>query len=111
MTQPEPVILGAVRTPHGRENGAFVDIRSEDLSIPLINEILAQTGLTGDQVDDLMWGCAKQHGEQGTTSRALSRFSPISGNQSLRRQSIGWMAPRRSRSSARATRFVPDNER
>ena len=65
MAQPEPVIVGAVRTPHGRENGAFADIRSEDLSIPLINEILAQTGLTGDQVDDLMWGCAKQHGEQG----------------------------------------------
>jgi acetyl-CoA acetyltransferase family protein len=78
MAQPEPVIVGAVRTPHGRENGAFADIRSEDLSIPLINEILAQTGLTGDQVDDLMWGCAKQHGEQGNNiARIIALLSDL----------------------------------
>ena len=78
MAQPEPVIVGAVRTPHGRENGAFADIRSEDLSIPLIDEILAQTGLTGDQVDDLMWGCAKQHGEQGNNiARIIALLSDL----------------------------------
>ncbi|WIV68306.1 thiolase family protein [Natrialbaceae archaeon AArc-T1-2] len=59
-----PVIVRAVRTPQGKEDGVFADVRSEDLSIPLVNEILAETGLSGADVDDLLWGCAQQRDEQ-----------------------------------------------
>ncbi len=45
---PTPVIAEAFRTPQGKQDGALADVRSEDLSIPLIDEILAQTGLSGD---------------------------------------------------------------
>ncbi|MFC6906050.1 acetyl-CoA C-acyltransferase, partial [Halalkalicoccus tibetensis] len=59
-----PVIVQALRTPQGKQDGALAEVRSEDLSIPLIDEILAETGLSGDEIDDLMWGCAQQRTEQ-----------------------------------------------
>ncbi len=77
MTQ-TPVIAKAVRTPQGREDGVFADVRSEDLSIPLIDEILAETGLSSDDVDDLMWGVAQQRDEQSNNlARVIALLSEL----------------------------------
>ncbi len=77
MTQ-TPVIAKAVRTPQGREDGVFADVRSEDLSIPLIDEILAETGLSSDVVDDLMWGVAQQRDEQSNNlARVIALLSEL----------------------------------
>jgi acetyl-CoA acyltransferase len=59
-----PVVVSALRTPQGREGGAFAETRSEDLSVPLVDAILDRTGLSGGCVDDLLWGCAQQRAEQ-----------------------------------------------
>jgi len=73
-----PVVAKAYRTPQGKEDGVFADVRSEDLSVPLINEILAETGLDGEQIDDLMWGCAQQRGEQGNNlARVIALLSDL----------------------------------
>ncbi|AGB36110.1 thiolase family protein [Natronococcus occultus] len=73
-----PVVAKAVRTPQGKEDGAFADVRSEDLSVPLIDEILTETGLSGDEIDDLMWGCAQQRGEQGNNlARVIALLSEL----------------------------------
>jgi len=73
-----PVVVKAVRTPQGKEDGVYADLRSEDLSVPLIDEILAETGLTGDDVDDLMWGCAQQRGEQDNNlARVIALLSEL----------------------------------
>ena len=78
MSENDPVIVGARRTPQGKANGVFSSVRSEDLSIPLINDILAKTGLTGEHVDDLMWGCVKQEGEQGNNlARIIALLSDL----------------------------------
>ncbi|WP_254523376.1 thiolase family protein [Natrinema caseinilyticum] len=78
MSGNTPVIVSAVRTAQGREDGALTDIRSEDLSIPLVNEMLAETGLAGEHVDDLMWGCAQQRSEQRTNiARQIALFSEL----------------------------------
>ena len=78
MSANDPVVVQAYRTPFGKEDGAFADVRSEDLSIPLIDEMLAETGLTGDQIDDLMWGCAQQRGEQGNNvARVIALLSDL----------------------------------
>ena len=77
MTQ-TPVIVEAVRTPQGKEDGVFADVRSEDLSIPLIDEMLDRTGLTGEDVDDLLWGCAQQRDEQGNNvARVIALMSDL----------------------------------
>ena len=76
-----PVIAQAVRTPQGKEGGALADVRSEDLSIPLIDEILAETGLDADAIDDLMWGCAQQRGEQdNNVARVIAVLSELGEN-------------------------------
>jgi acetyl-CoA acetyltransferase family protein len=78
MAAQTPVVVKAYRTPQGKEDGVHADVRSEDLSIPLINEMLADTGLTGEQVDDLMWGCAQQRSEQGNNlARVIALLSEL----------------------------------
>ena len=75
---PTPVIVSAVRTPQGKEDGALAGVRSEDLSIPLVNELLSRTGIDPDAVDDLLWGCAQQRGEQGNNvARVISLLSDL----------------------------------
>ncbi|ADJ14194.1 thiolase family protein [Halalkalicoccus jeotgali] len=73
-----PVIAQAVRTPFGKQDGVFESVRSEDLSIPLIDEILAETGLGSDDVDDLMWGVAQQRGQQdNNVARVIALLSEL----------------------------------
>ncbi|WP_132056765.1 thiolase family protein [Halorussus amylolyticus] len=73
-----PVIAKAVRTPQGKEDGVYADVRSEDLSVPLVNTILDETGLTGDEIDDLMWGVAQQRDEQdNNVARVIALLSDL----------------------------------
>jgi acetyl-CoA acetyltransferase family protein len=78
MADTTPVVVKAYRTPFGKEDGVFSEVRSEDLSIPLIEEILGETGLTGADVDDLKWGCAQQRSEQGNNvARVIALMSEL----------------------------------
>ncbi|MFC6837483.1 thiolase family protein [Halomarina ordinaria] len=78
MADSTPVVVRAYRTAQGKEGGVFADVRSEDLSAPLIDEMLAETGLSGEDVDDLMWGCAQQRGEQGNNlARVIALLSDL----------------------------------
>ena len=78
MSDNTPVVVKAYRTPFGKEDGVFSEVRSEDLSIPLVNEILGETGLTGAEVDDLKWGCAQQRDEQGNNmARVIALMSEL----------------------------------
>ncbi|RXK50058.1 thiolase family protein [Halorientalis pallida] len=78
MADNTPVVVKAYRTPQGKEDGVYSDVRSEDLSIPLINKMLDETGLEGEDVDDLIWGCAQQRGEQGNNmARVISLLSDL----------------------------------
>ena len=73
-----PVIAAAYRTPQGRDGGVYADVRSEDLSTRLIDHTLAETGLTGDHVDDLMWGVAQQRTEQdNNVARVIALLSDL----------------------------------
>ena len=73
-----PVVVAARRTPQGKEGGALADVRSEDLSIPVIEALLDETGLDGAAVDDLRWGCAQQREEQGNNlARVIALLSEL----------------------------------
>ena len=65
MSNTTPVVVAAARTPQGTNGGVFADLRSEDLSVAVVDELLARAGVGSDAVDDLLWGCAQQTGEQG----------------------------------------------
>ena len=76
MANATPVIVGAARTPQGREDGLLSEIRPEDLSIPLIESIMDETGLESGQIDDVMWGCAQTREEQATNiARQIAIFA------------------------------------
>ncbi|MFC6786607.1 thiolase family protein [Halobaculum halobium] len=73
-----PVIAAAYRTPFGRQGGVFEDVRSEDLSVTLIDHILEEHDLDADDVDDLMWGVAQQRGEQdNNVARVIALLSEL----------------------------------
>ncbi|MDS0299917.1 thiolase family protein [Halogeometricum sp. S1BR25-6] len=75
---PQPVIAAAYRTPFGKAGGVFEDVRSEDLSVALIDHILEETDLDGEDVDDLMWGVAQQRGEQdNNVARVIALLSEL----------------------------------
>jgi acetyl-CoA acyltransferase len=75
---PTPVIAAARRTPQGKDGGVFVDVRSEDLSIAVIDAVLSDTGVSPDAVDDLMWGCAQQRDEQDANlARVIAILSEL----------------------------------
>lgn len=63
----DAVIVDYARTPMGRsKNGCYRNVRADDLSADLITGLLARNqALDPAHIDDLIWGCVMQRGEQG----------------------------------------------
>ena len=60
----DAVIVEAVRTPVGKRNGGLSGIHPADLSAFVLNALLDRAGLEPDRIDDVVWGCVNQVGEQ-----------------------------------------------
>jgi acetyl-CoA acyltransferase len=60
----DAVIVGAVRTPVGRRKGGLSHIHPVDLSGHVLAALAERTGLDPADVDDVVWGCVSQVGEQ-----------------------------------------------
>ena len=59
-------IVGAVRTPVGRRRGALAGLHPDDLSAAVLKELARRTGVEPREVEDVVWGCVTQTGEQGS---------------------------------------------
>ncbi len=64
MSMRDAVIVGAVRTPVGRRKGGLSEIHPVDLSAHVLRVLAERTGLDPAYVDDVIWGCVSQIGEQ-----------------------------------------------
>lgn len=62
----ETVIVAAVRTPVGKRNGGLSGMHAADLSAVVLNELLERTGIGPEVVDDVIWGCVSQVGDQSS---------------------------------------------
>jgi acetyl-CoA acyltransferase len=62
----ETVIVGAVRTPVGKRNGGLSDQHAADLSAVVLSELAERTGIDLDVIDDVVWGCVSQVGDQSS---------------------------------------------
>ena len=60
----EAVIVEAVRTPIGRRNGKLKDIHPVVLGSLVLQEIIRRSGVAPEQVEDVVFGCVTQVGEQ-----------------------------------------------
>ncbi|RZI81891.1 MAG: thiolase family protein, partial [Microbacterium sp.] len=58
------VIVEAVRTPVGRRNGGLAGVHPADLSAVVLNALVARAGIDPALVDDVIWGCVQQLGDQ-----------------------------------------------
>ncbi|MCW2894292.1 MAG: fadA 7 [Actinomycetia bacterium] len=61
----DAVIVAAVRTPVGKRNGALSVVHPVDLSAHVLNALAERAGFADPaEVDDVIWGCVSQVGEQ-----------------------------------------------
>jgi acetyl-CoA acyltransferase len=62
----DAVIVAAVRSPIGKRKGSLADMHSVDLSAAVLNALAQRAGIDPGVVDDVMWGCVGQAGEQAS---------------------------------------------
>ncbi|HEX7354430.1 MAG TPA: acetyl-CoA C-acyltransferase [Mycobacteriales bacterium] len=60
----DAVIVEAVRTPVGKRNGGLSGVHPLDLSALVLKEVQKRSGVDPALVDDVVWGCVSQVGEQ-----------------------------------------------
>jgi acetyl-CoA acyltransferase len=60
----DAVIVEAVRTPVGRRGGALAGVHPVDLSAHVLRALADRSGIDPAVVDDVIWGCVSQVGEQ-----------------------------------------------
>jgi acetyl-CoA C-acetyltransferase len=73
MIMNDAFICDAIRTPIGRYGGALKDVRADDLgAIPLRELIKRNPGVDWTAVDDVIYGCANQAGEDNRNVAHMS---------------------------------------
>lgn len=68
-------IIDAIRTPFGRYGGSLASVRADDLGAVVIEALVNRnTQVDFGQVDDVIFGCANQAGED---NRNVARMSAL----------------------------------
>ncbi|MDQ1250824.1 MAG: hypothetical protein QG597_5204 [Actinomycetota bacterium] len=71
----ESFLYAATRTPFGRFGGALANVRPDDLAAIALTGALGQVnGLDPSRIDDVVWGCANQAGED---NRNVGRMAAL----------------------------------
>ncbi|MEJ7809005.1 MAG: thiolase family protein [Gemmatimonadaceae bacterium] len=70
----DAVIVNAVRTPVGRHGGALASVRPDDLAAIAIRGLLDRTAVAPDTIEDVIFGCANQAGED---NRNVARMAGL----------------------------------
>src|SRR5262245_16970070 len=69
----KPVFLaGAVRSPIGRFGGSLKDWTAADLGVAVAQESLRRAHLPPEQIEDSIWGCARQAGGGPNVARQIT---------------------------------------
>ena len=93
MTSPEVVICEPLRTAVGGYGGQFRDVPAATLAATLVGELVARTGIPGDEIDDVILGQCYPSGEAPAIGRvaALDAGLPVTvtGQQIDRRCGSG----------------------
>lgn len=65
------LIVGAVRTPIGKFGGALKDFSAPDLGAAVAAAVLDRSGVEPEEVDELIFGCARQAGSGPNVARQI----------------------------------------
>ena len=74
MSLREAFIVDACRTPIGRYGGALAHTRPDDLAAAVIKALVSRTGAPPEEIDDVLFGCANQAGED---NRNVARMAVL----------------------------------
>lgn len=64
LNERDVVIVGAARTPVGKFRGSLAGVRADHLGAHVIDALVQRAGLKPNLVDDVIFGCVTQIGEQ-----------------------------------------------
>jgi len=70
----EVFLVDACRTPIGRYGGALATVRPDDLAAHVIRALVERTGVDPAAIDDVVFGCANQAGED---NRNVARMAAL----------------------------------
>jgi acetyl-CoA C-acetyltransferase len=65
-------LAGSVRTPIGRFGGSLSELTPADLGVAVARESMRRAGLQAEQIDQSIWGCARQAGAGPNVGRQIS---------------------------------------
>ncbi|WP_203362048.1 thiolase family protein [Bacillus sp. REN10] len=68
----EVVIVEGVRSAVGRRKGAFSRTRPDDLAAEVLKGLVSRAGISADMVEDVIFGCVSQVGEQSVNIARLA---------------------------------------
>jgi acetyl-CoA acyltransferase len=71
---PDAVVVGAVRTAHGKRAGALASVHPVDLAGQVLRELAVRTGVAPELIDDVILGCVGQIGDQSSN---VARFAVL----------------------------------
>ena len=77
MRQREVFIIEGVRTAIGNFGGSLKDIHARELGIIVTKEVLKRAKINGDQIDEVIFGNARQAGNGPNLARQIAFFSGI----------------------------------
>lgn len=67
-------IVSPLRTPIGRYGGGLSSVRADDLASDVIKAVVERTAVPGESIDDVVFGCANQAGED---NRNVARMAAL----------------------------------
>lgn len=70
----EVYVVDGVRTPIGKFGGALSRVRPDDLAALVMREVVDRSGVAMDMIDEVIFGCANQAGED---NRNVARMSAL----------------------------------
>jgi len=76
-TKKEVFIIAGVRTPVGKFGGSLKNIRARELGIIVTKEVLKRAKIDSNQIDEVIFGNARQAGNGPNIARQISYFSGI----------------------------------
>jgi 3-oxoadipyl-CoA thiolase len=67
-------IVDGIRSPFGRYGGGLAGVRADDLAAAVIAALVAKTKIPAERIDDVIFGCANQAGED---NRNVARMASL----------------------------------
>jgi 3-oxoadipyl-CoA thiolase len=67
-------LIDGLRTPIGRHGGSLAEVRADDMAAHVIAKLIERTGVPPERIDDVIFGCANQAGED---NRNVARMAAL----------------------------------